>query len=189
MTKAYIVTKEITDIDIIRALLDDTLLEDVKFVNGVSQYGAESMARSLLLERRSPVLLIIDADTNDPDAIAAYHQDLEFLTRKVATGTPFKILQAVPTIEAIFLQDRTLFEQLINRQLTDLEWQLGQKDPKGLLDQLPEGTLHFIQSTLSQLTEPMRQTFLQHPLIQEISTFLQTQAEASEKITATRQIS
>lgn len=164
-------------------------MQDVKFVNGAGQYGAESMARTLLLDRRRPVLLVIDADTNDPDAIAGYQEDLEFLTRKVAASTLFKILQAVPTIESVFLQDRTLFEQLINHQLTDLEWQLGQKQPKELLDPLPGGATNFVQTTLSQITEPMHCFFRQHPLIQEITAFLKTQAQTSEDIPTARNVS
>ncbi|MFG6099804.1 hypothetical protein SPB21_31465 [Leptothoe sp. ISB3NOV94-8A] len=185
MTKAYIVVEGPSDAEILRALLDETLLEDVKFINGEGKYGAETMARSLLLDRYLPVLLVIDADTSNSDAIHSYQQDLEFLTRSAAVGTPYKILQAIPTIEAVFLQDRPLFEQLIGRQFTDLEWQLGQKQPRELLNQHPEGAIQFIQTTLSQLTEQTRQTLRQHSLIQDITTFLTTQVHSSDRVART----
>ena len=184
MTKAYIVVEGPSDAEILRALLDKTLLEDVKFINGEGKYGAETMARSLLLDRHIPVLLVIDADTSNSEAIRSYQQDLEFLTRSAAMGAPYKILQAVPTIEVVFLQDRTLFEQLIERRFSDLEWQLGQKHPKELLNQSPEGATRFIQSTLSKLTDSMRHTFRQHPLIQEITAFLTTQVHLSDTVTS-----
>lgn len=177
MTKAYIVVEGPSDAQILRALLDQTLLEDVKFINGEGKYGAETMARSLLLDRHLPVLLVIDADTSNLEAIHSYQQDLDFLTRSAALGTPYKILQAVPTIEAVFLQDRALFERLIDRQFTDLEWQLGQQQPKELMSQYPEGARSFIQTTLSHLTDSMRHTLRQHPLIQEITTFLVAQSD------------
>ncbi|MEM7795327.1 MAG: hypothetical protein AAF579_12875 [Cyanobacteria bacterium P01_C01_bin.118] len=185
MTKAYIVVEGPSDAKILRALLDETLLEDVKFINGEGKYGAETMARSLLLDRQIPVLLVIDADTSNPEAIHSYQQDLDFLTRSAAVGTPYKILQAVPTIEAVFLQDRSLFEHLIGRQFTDLEWQLGQKDPKELLSQYSAGAKDFIQTTLSQLTEPTKQTLSQHSLIQDIIIFLTTQVHASDRVART----
>lgn len=185
MTKAYIVVEGPSDAQILRALLDETLLENVKFINGEGKYGAETMARSLLLDRYLPVILIIDADTSNPEAIHSYQQDLDFLTRSAAVGTPYQILQAVPTIEAIFLQDRPLFEQLIGRQFTDLEWQLGQKQPRELLNQYPEGALQFIQATLSQLTEQTRHTLRQHSLIQDITTFLTTQVHTSDRVART----
>ncbi len=172
MTKAYIVVEGPSDAKILRALLDETLLEDVKFINGEGKYGAETMARSLLLDKHIPLILVIDADTNNPDAIHSYQQDLEFLTRNVAVDTPYKILQAVPTIESVFLWDRSSFEQLIGRQFSDLEWQLGQKHPRELLNQHPGGAMEFIQNTLSNLNENLRNTWQQHPLIQEITTFL-----------------
>jgi hypothetical protein len=184
MTRAYIVVEGPADVQILRVLLDETLLEDVKVINGEGQYGAETMARSLLLDQHIPVLLVIDADTTNPEAIHSYQQDLEFLTRSAAVGTPYKILQAVPTIEAVFLQDRNLFEQLIGRQFTDLEWRLGQKDPKELLNQSPHGATGFIQTTLDYLTEPMRHTLSQHPLIQEITDFLSTQVQSHATRTA-----
>ncbi|EKU97319.1 hypothetical protein Lepto7375DRAFT_6500 [Leptolyngbya sp. PCC 7375] len=185
MTKAYIVVEGPSDAQILRALLDETLLEDVKFINGEGKYGAETMARSLLLDRHIPVLLVIDADTSNPDAIHSYQQDLDFLTRSAAVGTPYKILQAIPTIEAVFLQDRLLFEQLIGRQFSDLEWQLGQKAPKELLSQYSEGAKSFIQTTLSQLDDPTKHTLSQHPLIQDITTFLTTQVHSSDRVART----
>ncbi len=186
MTKAYIVVEGPSDAQILRAMLDQTLLEDVKFINGEGKYGAETMARSLLLDRHIPVILVIDADTSNPDAIHSYQQDLDFLTRSAAVGTPYKILQAVPTIEAVFLQDRSLFEQLIEHQFTDLEWQLGQKEPKELLNQYSKGRAKdFIQNTLSHLTAPTKHTLSQHPLIQDITTFLTTQVHSSDRVTRT----
>ena len=179
MTKAYIVVEGPSDAKILRALLDENLLRDVKFINGEGKYGAETMARSLLLDRHIPVLLVVDADTNNPDAIHSYQQDLEFLTRNVAVSTPYKILQAVPTIESVFLWERSIFEQLIGRQFSDLEWQLGQKHPKELLNQYPGGSVKFIHHILSNLTENTRNTWCQHPLIQEITSFLNSH-EAAE---------
>ncbi|MGD1906719.1 MAG: hypothetical protein ACFB0C_12080 [Leptolyngbyaceae cyanobacterium] len=185
MTKAYIVVEGPSDAQILRALMDETLLEGVKFINGEGKYGAETLARSLLLDRNLPVVLVIDADTTNPEAIHNYQQDLDFLTRSAAGGTPYKILQAVPVIEAVFLQDRPLFEQFIDRQFTDLEWQLGQKAPKELLSQYSEGSKVFIQTILGQLTDPMRHILGQHSLIQDISTFLATQIYPSDQIART----
>ena len=185
MTKAYIVVEGSSDAQILRALIEPALLKEIKFINGEGKYGAETMARSLLLDRHIPVLLVIDADTSNPEAIHNYQQDLDFLTRSAAVGTPYKILQAVPTIEAIFLQDRSLFEQLIGRQFTDLEWQLGQKQPRELLSQHPAGAKAFIQSTLSQLNPQRRHILCQLPLIQDITTFLTTPLNSSDRTTRT----
>lgn len=172
MTKAYIVVEGPTDAEILRTLLDKDILQDVKFLNGEGKYGAEIMARSLLLDKHIPVLLVIDADTNDLDAIHSYQQDLEFLTRRAAVGTPYKIVQAIPSIESVFLWERSIFEKFIDRKFSDLEWELGQENPRKLLNQYSGGAQEFIQQTLDNLSEDTRQTWRKHPIVHEISTFL-----------------
>ncbi|EKV00487.1 hypothetical protein Lepto7375DRAFT_2603 [Leptolyngbya sp. PCC 7375] len=179
MTKAYIVVEGPHHIKILRALIEPALLQDVTFVDGEDKYNADPLARTLLSERQIPTVLVVDADTNNEIAIESYQQDLEFLSHTATVHTPYKILQAVPTIETVFLQDRTLVEECIGRPLSPLEWQLGQKQPRDLLAQYPKGVQAFIEHTLHNLTEQKLQTLRQHPLIQEITGFLATQVHPS----------
>lgn len=178
MTKAYIVTEGPTHIEILRALISFELLKDVTFVDGENKYNADPLARTLLSERQIPMVLVVNADTNDEIAIESYQRDLEFLSYTATVRTPYKIVQAIPTIEAIFLQDRTWIEECIGRPLSALEWQLGQKQPRDLLAQYPEGVQAFIDHTLNNLTEQRLQILRQHPLIQEITHFLTTQVHS-----------
>lgn len=58
------------------------------------------------------------------------------------------------------------------------QWQLGQKQPRDLLDEYPEGVQAFIDHTLNNLTDQRLQILRQHPLIQEITRFLATQVHS-----------
>ena len=175
MTKAYIVTESPRHQEILQAILPPNLLQGVTFIDNESKYGAETLTRSILLSRQTPVVLVINADTNSESAISTYQQNLELLTRSVTINTPFKLLQAVPTIEAVFLQDRDWIEQWIGRPLSDLEWKLGQKHPQDLLQESSKNIEEFAKFMSASLTDERLQTLRQHPVIQEIINFLANQ--------------
>jgi hypothetical protein len=52
MTIVYIVTKCRRDAAILQKILPESMLQSVQFVDGQSEYGAESMARKLLSSKR-----------------------------------------------------------------------------------------------------------------------------------------
>jgi hypothetical protein len=172
MTMAYIVTKCPKDAEILKKILPESLVQSVLFVNGESEYGAESMARKLLSSKRSPVVLVMDAKTNDAALIEERSNDLGFLMRQAAGGVPFKMAIAIPEIEVVFFHDRSLLEAMIQQPLTDLEWQLAQHHPKDLLEILPSGVDGFVEAAINDMSDSMIQTLHQHPLIQEIIRFL-----------------
>ncbi|MEP1080141.1 hypothetical protein NDI52_32780 [Leptolyngbya sp. PL-A3] len=172
MTLAYIVTKDPSHAAILRQILPESSLRSVLFVSGESEYGAESMAQKLLLTERIPTILVMDAKTNDLSRLREQLQDLGFLLRQAAAKTPFKIAVAVPEIEAVFFQDRALVEEIAQRHFTDLEWQLAQHHPKELLENLPDFQGQFIEQALERAVGDRLQTLRQHPLIQDILSFL-----------------
>jgi hypothetical protein len=182
MTMAYIVTKCPRDLAILKKILPESLVQSVLFVNGESEYGAESMARKLLSSKRSPVVLVMDAKTNDAALIEERSNDLGFLMRQAAGGVPFKMAIAIPEIEVVFFHDRALLEMMIQKPLTDLEWQLAQHHPKGLLETLPTSVAGFVETALDSMSESMIQTLRQHPLIQDIISFLNQQVACKEPI-------
>lgn len=177
MSRAYLVAEGKLDIQILQRLLPGAA--EVTFVDGRGTYGAESLARSLAATRDLPVALVIDADTTSEVLIAQKQQDLMSLVGQVSLGAPFEVFQAVPSIETLFFADRSLFEQLIERQLTDLEWQLGQRQPKELLDSVVGDSAGFVQEAIANLSESQLKTLRQHPLIQRLTAFLALEAQAA----------
>ncbi len=177
MSRAYLVAEGKTDLQILQRLLPGAA--DVTFVDGRGKYGAESLARSLAATRDLPVALVIDADTTSEALIAQRQQDLISLVDRVSLGAPFEVFQVVPSIETLFFADRSLLEQLINRELTDLEWQLGQRQPRVLLDSVTGNTVLFVQDAIANLSESQLKTLRQHPLIQRLAAFLAMKAQAA----------
>ena len=80
MTKAYIVTEGPIHIEILHALIPPELLQDVTFVDGEDKYNADPLARTLLSERQTPIVLVVDADTIGIDDNNAKHNSKAALT-------------------------------------------------------------------------------------------------------------
>lgn len=176
MTQTYIVTEHSSDAAIIEKVLPKQVLHNVKFVDGDSSYGAESMANTLLAAKRLPVALVINAKTNDELMIGERASELNYLLRQASPGIPFKVLIAVPELEVVFFQERSLLEELIGKKLTDLEWQFAQHHPKELLENLLGSSATFIKATLKALDDQKLQVLRQYPLIGELNEFLATAA-------------
>jgi hypothetical protein len=172
MTQAYVVTECAKDAAILQGILPLALLSGVEFIDGEGSYGAESIARSLLLSEQLPLVLVLDARTTDESLIEDQMSDLGFLMKQSAGRTPFKMAIAVPEIEAVFFQERQWVEELTQTRLTDLEWQFAQRHPKEFLETLPGGSNRFVEVALAALTEEKRQRFRQHRLVQNVMEFL-----------------
>ncbi|MEY2913773.1 MAG: hypothetical protein RLZZ184_3082 [Cyanobacteriota bacterium] len=69
MTLSYIVLKGNKNQEILEKLLPKNLLQDVKIVVGNSQYEVRSLASSLIATRHIPVILILDANTDNESQI------------------------------------------------------------------------------------------------------------------------
>jgi hypothetical protein len=166
------VTERSSDAEILRNVLPAAALESVQVVESKSDYDAESRAMSLLAEKRLPVVLVLNARTNDESMIQQRQADLGYLLRSYAGPVPFKLAIAVPELEVIFFQDRRLIETLIGKTLTDLEWQFAQRHPQELLDTVAGGKTAFVENVLNLMTEEELQLLRQHPLIEELNAFL-----------------
>lgn len=121
-------------------------------------------------------VLVINAKTNNELMISERASELNYLLRQASPGIPFKVLIAVPELEVIFFQERELLEELIDKKLTDLEWQFAQHHPKELLENLLLSSTTFIEATLNTLDDQKLQVLRQHPLIGELIEFLESTA-------------
>ncbi|MCC5620221.1 hypothetical protein [Nostoc sp. CHAB 5715] len=176
MTQAYILTEGNQDIVILKRLLPQPIIQEIKFVDGSGQYGAQSLASTLLATRSIPVALVTDADTEDDSLVSEQLDTLNYLLRQASPGIPFKVLLAVPEIEIVLVQNRPLIEKLAERSFTDLEWQLAQSKPKMFLEAVLGKDMPVIQKILTSASNDEIQTLQQHSLIQNLINFLSSVA-------------
>ncbi|MBW4674890.1 MAG: hypothetical protein KME52_12910 [Desmonostoc geniculatum HA4340-LM1] len=177
MTLAYIITEGNKDIEILKQLLPKFVSQDInfKFVDGSGQYGARSLASTLLVTRSIPVALVTDADTEDNSLVSEQLDSLNYLLRQASPGIPYKVFIAVPEIEIILLQDRSLIEKIAERSFSDLEWQLAHSKPKYFLTAVFGKDTPF-NKIFNKMNNDEIQTLQQHPLIQDLINFLSSVA-------------
>jgi hypothetical protein len=177
MQQAYVITEDI-DVEILKKLLPAQLTRAVEFIP--SSYSASSKSSTLLAVKRTPLALVVDAHTDDETAIYERQDTLQYLLRQAAVRVPFKVLLAIPSIETIFFQDRPLLEQLLNRHLTDTEWELAKYHPKKSLTYfLGENPL---PGLLSKLTDQAIMVLQKHPLIMELVEFLSSVTQTPTEV-------
>lgn len=180
MPRAYVVTEGQADADLLRRVLADALVEDVEFVVGRGRSAAESLARSILAVKQTPVALIIDTNTTDQRSI---DEQVDFLRYYLDQGSgcdAFEVIPAVPEIEVVLFHNQSLVERITNQQFNEREWEMAKRHPKeSLTTALADPPTH-VRNALAELTEEDLAALRQHPLVLKLSAFLSSIAEDVE---------
>ncbi|MGH1395509.1 MAG: hypothetical protein ACRAVC_15970 [Trichormus sp.] len=172
MTLVYMITVGNKDKGILQKLLPKNLTQEIQFIAGESSYGARSLASSLLATRNTPVALVLNADTDNESQIWERHDLINYALNQASPGIPYQIFFAVPEIEIIFLQDKSLIEKIAQRQFNDLEWQLAQSKPREFLEILFGKGEQINTILFDNMTDEEITILQQHPLIQAIMDFI-----------------
>lgn len=172
MTLSYIVLEGNKNQEILEKLLPKNLIQDVKIVVGESQYEVRSLASSLIATRHIPVILILDANTDNESQIFQKTDLINYLLRRAAAKTPFPVSLAIPEIEIIFLQNKPLIEKIAQREFNDLEWKFAQSKPKEFLETVLGKEQSINEKIFSNINDEEIKILQQHSLIQEIMIFL-----------------
>ena len=98
---AYIVVEGPADADWLRAAFPPESLEDVAIVPAGDLSEATSMARTLLVTRRKPLAFVFDADAEAPNVVRERFQSAQEIVGMVAGRVPFRVVLAVPSLEAL----------------------------------------------------------------------------------------
>lgn len=144
---------------------------EIRVVGGISAFF--SYARTLLAVSRIPVAVLMDADSSEPDAIEQRRSEAEEVIGDAANGVPFRVLVAVPTLEALFFSRPELLRRVFGEAVTDHLLELGQLSPKRTLARL--GSKSFIAigtDLLRQLSADDILALRQTDLIQDLLQFI-----------------
>lgn len=180
--KPYLVVEAELAALILRRLLPVDVVQGTELVVAQGSYAVQSLATTLLGVRRRPLALVVNADTTNPSIVQEKVDLLRYLVRQGAGNVPYALFVAVPQIEVVLLHDRSLFEWLVGKQLSDLEWRLALLSPKEAIDNLV-GSPAGIEAIVLRLADDDVKILRQHPLIKALSDFLEDQINAAEQIT------
>jgi hypothetical protein len=96
-----------------------------------------STARTLLAVRGEPVALLLDADSTNPEAVARRQFTAEEVVGDVASSAPFRVLVAVPALEALlFLRPDPVARAYGAAASDERMLELGRMNPREALKRL-----------------------------------------------------
>lgn len=177
MKQAYIVTENPNAALIIEKLLPKELRYTITYVPRTDYRWAQSTASVLVSTKPSPVILVLDADSVDRETISDRQIINEELIGFRKTGR-IKIILAIPEVEILLFQDRAILEELLDCEISAVDWARAEFIPRTILQKLLNDSSQpmTLEAVLDQLTPAMTDKLCQHPLLQEITTFLMPSA-------------
>lgn len=181
---AYIVCEGPSDAELLKTVLPKKLLNDVEVVAGGGLSAVKSLARSLVVRRQVPVIIVADADSVVPELVQERLKDIEEIVESVAINTPVKVVLAVPEMEAIFFQDASFLARLLGHIPPQNLLDLAVFQPKKALEQLlsqSENNNHLSPlEIIARLSNEDTDILRKAPFIQEIINFLESVRETAK---------
>lgn len=182
MRKVIIVVEGKTDELILKAVLPQDLQGKVQFVVGSGRYSAQSIARTILAYERQPVALVLDADTTDESKVKEQVAYFQKALGEVASDVPYQAFIAVPEIEIILFESKPWLEKLVQRIISQEEWEYAQTMPKKTLERFLGGELlSRLPPLFKQMDETTTKKLREHPLLKSLVCFLQAASVAIER--------
>jgi len=179
---AYIVCEGDFDVQLLKVILPKELLQNIEVVPAGGLYAAESLARSLIVRRQVPVVLVLDADLVDPDLVKERRTSIQETVESVSINTLVKVILATPEMETIFFQDSLLLSRLLGQEITQETMIWATFQPRKTLEKLlAQSECYHSQSQLiEQLVNENLETLRKAPVIQELIQFLQSVREPAK---------
>ncbi len=183
---AYIVCEGIFDVQLLKLVLPEELLNNVEIVSAGGLSAVKSLARSLIVRRQVPVAIVVDADSVVPEVVQERLKSIEELVESVSVNIPFKVIAAVPQTEIIFFQDIGLLSRLLGYEPSQEMLTQAGFEPRKSLDilfsqsHIYESYSRFINKFINKkLNTKDLKILRQAPFIQELIHFLQSLQETA----------
>lgn len=182
--KAYIVCERSLDSKLLKRILPPELIDTVGIVAAGSLSSVKSMARSLIVRRRVPIAIVVDAETLNSDQIEERCREIKEIVEGVAANTPVRVILAAPTIESVFFQDIALIPRLFGQVPSQAVLNMAVYEPKKVLTQLiAESKQYQTQAELiEQLTQKDIEILRKTPVMREMLQFLGSVQEVAEAV-------
>jgi len=180
----YIVCEGHLDAQILQTVLPANLLTDVGVVAAGGVSAVESLARSLVVRRRVPVVIVVDADSVVSELVEQRRKDIEETVESVSINTPFKVVMAVPEMEIIFFKDVSLLSRLLGYiPHQDILARAALK-PKETLEELISQSeiIHNPSEIIDRLTDKDIEILQLSSVMQEIVHFLRSVRETANAV-------
>ena len=164
---SYIVVEGTLERFILEQVLPEEVCAQSTFVVGHGYTPTLSKVRSLLVSSDRPVSVIVETETTNQARISEKEDFIRQLLRQLSSPEHFHVILAIPDMEVVFFQDRSLLETLVGRSVSDEQWETGQTHPKEVLQKIWQ-TMDLQKALKTRLTSPVIQQLRETDLIQQI---------------------
>jgi len=163
--KNFLVVEGQSDAAILRAVLPRETLQEFEIFIAGGRSSIASVARTLLVQHRRPLILFLDTDSLNPSYIFELYTTMEDLLRSVAGGTRTKVVCSMPSLEAIFFETDIGLKEIFPKYDPELLLMFTKQNPKEALDFLfqsgggPKGLLELLERLTHQDIEKLQATY------------------------------
>ena len=141
---------------------------DIKYIAAGGWSSADSLARSYLTDPQTRVVLVVDADTSDPNLVEDRKRFLRHSLGQIAQNTRWRVVVIAPETERLLFDNRSILEDLVQHKVTDTEFVEGQYSPNRVLQQLAGLSKMQLHERLAKINlDPIKK----QPEIQDIRQF------------------
>lgn len=184
----YILTEDSFNTDLLQEILlkkaprEQTPLKNAVVFPAGGSSAVISLARSIVVRRKAPVLIVADAGSTVSEFIQDRHQDIEDIVKIVAGRTPVKVVLAIPELETVWFQDVALLSRWLGCQPSPELLVLAEFRPRKALAQLLSQSekIQTQEQLLEQISQKELEILSQAPVIQEIVEFLNAVRQTAE---------
>ena len=172
MERYQIVTEGQSHVLLLQALLGISPDHpQITFMAAGGWSGADSYARTVLIQDEANVALVVSADTTRSDEAESRRCFLQHSLGDVTLHKKFCVLVIEPQIEALLFQERSLVEQLVGKRISDAEWKRAASKPREVLTEAlrPLAVQEAMETRLSRIDFA---SLAHNPLMQELKNFL-----------------
>jgi len=180
---------------LVTRILRCSLHLDVRIRDSWNRSGAIGTASTLLSPScEQPAAVVLDADTLEEGPLQEQRSTVEHLLTMAWSGVPFRLVLAVPQVEAVLFHDRAGLERAMGRRIADEDAFEARFRPKAVFRRLVgEGAEHdapFVEedadgnvslrdeieerslAVIDALDEAALARMATHPIIREIAAFV-----------------
>nr|WP_294526111.1 hypothetical protein [uncultured Rhodopila sp.] len=172
----YLIVEGPNDKALMELVLAPPSLPEHQVVSAGGESSAVSLAASIMMKRRQPVIVVLDADATDPEDVRRQEAEYNYLLQSWSNGTEFDLIFAVPDLVCALFTGPGRSASIPGVQLTPEQIDTLQQDPRSVLDAVLQKP---IASPVFH-SEEMRAYLASSPIVQRIEGSLNRLSSATE---------
>jgi hypothetical protein len=131
-----LITEGESDTALMKALVGSGHTDCTRYIAAGGRSSADALARSYLTDPTTKVVVVVDADTSDPNLVEERKRFLQRSLGQIAESTRWHVLVIAPEIERLLFDNRTILEDLLQHTVSEADFIEGKYKPKSVLQKI-----------------------------------------------------